>query len=58
MDRLQGHHRAVLDDVSVISRVYHQAPVVLDQFAQEPVAQGVAERNANAVRKPWTAEQG
>lgn len=49
-------HRAVLDDVAVIARSYGNAPVVLDQFAQEPVAQGLAERKVRALRRPWTNE--
>jgi hypothetical protein len=48
--------RAVLDDVAEVARSYHQAPVVLDQFGQEFVAQGLTERGIVATRQPWTNE--
>jgi hypothetical protein len=49
-------HRTILDEVATIARSYGRAPVVLDQFAQEPVAQGLVERGVTALRRPWTNE--
>ena len=49
-------HRSVLEDVARISRAYGRASVVLDQFAQEPVAQGLTERGVSPIRQPWTNE--
>ena len=46
--------RAVLDDVATVARSYGHAPVVLDQFGQEFVAQGLIERGLSAIRQPWT----
>jgi hypothetical protein len=48
--------RAVLDDVATVARAYRHAPVVLDQFGQEFVAQGLTDRGIVAVRQPWTNE--
>lgn len=49
-------HRTFLDNVAVIAKSYGNAGVILDQFAQEPVAQGLTERGIQAIRKPWTNE--
>jgi hypothetical protein len=48
--------RAVLDEVATVSKLYGHAPVVLDQFGQEFVAQGISERGLSPVRRPWTNE--
>ena len=48
--------RSVLDDVATVARSYGHAFVVLDQFGQEFVAQGLVERGLSAIRQPWTNE--
>ena len=48
--------RAVLDDVAGLARSYGHASVVLDQFGQEFVAQGLSARGVSAIRQPWTNE--
>jgi hypothetical protein len=50
------NHRLVLDEVAAISKAYNHARVVLDQYASEPVAQGLVERGVPAIRRPWTNE--
>ena len=42
--------------MATIAKSYGYAQVVLDQFAQEPVAQGLTERGIQPIRKPWTNE--
>ena len=48
-------HAGVLDEVAAIARRYN-AWVALDQYAAEPVAQGLAERGISPIRKPWRNE--
>ena len=45
-----------LDAVAELSRVYHHAPVVIDQYAAEPIRQGLAERGLAVLPRPWTNE--
>jgi hypothetical protein len=46
----------VLDEVAAIARAYGSAPVLLDQYAAEPIAEGLTERGINPVRRPWRNE--
>lgn len=48
-------HRTVLDEVAAIALAY-RARVLLDQYAAEPIAQGLGERGVGALRKPWRNE--
>lgn len=49
-------HRAVLDEVAQLATIYNRASVLLDQYAAEPIAQGLAERGVSPIRKPWRNE--
>lgn len=50
------NHRAVLDEVATIAKAYQRAQVLLDQYAAEPIAQGLAERGLTPLRRPWRNE--
>jgi len=43
-----------LDSVADLARAYNGAPVVIDQFAAEPIRQGLASRGLAVVARPWT----
>jgi hypothetical protein len=43
-----------LDAVADLARAYNGAPVVIDQFAAEPIRQGLASRGLSVVARPWT----
>lgn len=49
-------HREALDNVAAIAKAHNNAPVLLDQFAAEPIAQGLQERGVHVIRRPWTNE--
>lgn len=48
-------HAQTLDEVAGIARRYN-ATVALDQYAAEPIAQGLSERGIFPIRKPWRNE--
>jgi hypothetical protein len=44
-----------LDELAAMSRAYHDAPAVIDQFAAEPVRQGLERRGVHVIARPWTS---
>ncbi|HEV8546199.1 MAG TPA: hypothetical protein VGQ64_07880 [Candidatus Limnocylindrales bacterium] len=44
-----------LDEIADLARVY-RAPVVIDQYAAEPIRQGLVRRGVRVIAKPWTNE--
>ncbi|MGD0123477.1 MAG: hypothetical protein ABSC46_13065 [Candidatus Limnocylindrales bacterium] len=45
-----------LDEIALICRAYNGAPVLIDQFAAEPIRQGLAKRGLQVYPRPWTQE--
>jgi hypothetical protein len=45
-----------LDAIAELSRDYNRAPVVIDQFASEPIRQALAGRGVRVLERPWTNE--
>lgn len=46
----------VLDEVADLSLAYGHASVICDQFAAQPVVQGLRARGVSIRERPWTAE--
>jgi hypothetical protein len=45
-----------LDQIAELARAYGGAPVVTDQYAAEPIRQGLAARGVSVRAKAWTSE--
>jgi hypothetical protein len=45
-----------LDEVALTAGEYGRAPVILDQWADEVIAQQLESRGCHVVRRPWTNE--
>ena len=45
-----------LDQVAELGRAYHGAAVLIDQYAAEPIRQGLVERGLAVLPRPWTNE--
>ena len=45
-----------LDEITAIAEAYGRAAVVIDQFAAEPIRQGLAARGVAVLARPWTNE--
>lgn len=50
------NHAAVMDEIAALSRELGGAPVVLDQWAGEVLAQQMQSRGCHVVRRAWTNE--
>ena len=48
-------HAAILDEVAATAKSM-EAPVLLDQWASEPIAQGLEARGCRVIRRAWTNE--
>jgi hypothetical protein len=45
-----------LDEIAALSRTYRRAPVLIDQFAAEPIRQALRKRGVTVTERPWTNE--
>jgi hypothetical protein len=45
-----------LDEVALIAAAYNGAQVLIDQYAAEPIRQGLVKRGLRVEAKPWTSE--
>jgi hypothetical protein len=43
-----------LDEIAAISQAYYGARCLIDQYAAEPIRQGLAARGLNVTEKPWS----
>ncbi len=43
-----------LDEIAALSRGYGRAPVLIDQYAAEPIRQGLHRRGVPVLARPWT----
>jgi len=50
------NHRAVLDEIAAVARAHNNASVILDQWASEPIRQGLVERGLTVRLRAWTNE--
>jgi hypothetical protein len=45
-----------LDEIAALSRLYNTAPVLIDQYAAEPIRQALRKRGVTVRERPWTNE--
>lgn len=45
-----------LDEIAAMANAYNGAPVRIDQYAAEPIRQGLADRGVHVAAVPWTNE--
>jgi hypothetical protein len=45
-----------LDAIAALSQEYLRAPVIIDQYAAEPIRQALARRGVHVIERPWTNE--
>lgn len=50
------NHRSVLDEVAAIAKVHNDGTCLIDQWASEPIRQGLAERGVTVRPRAWTNE--
>jgi hypothetical protein len=47
---------STLDEIAQVSLAYNGAPALIDQYAAEPIRQGLAARSIRVLARPWTNE--
>jgi hypothetical protein len=47
---------STLDELALLASAYNRARVLTDQYAAQPIRQGLASRGLNVSEKPWTNE--
>ena len=47
---------STLDEIAVLAGAYNRAAVLTDQYAAQPIRQGLAARGLNVQERPWTNE--
>ena len=47
---------STLDELAELSMAYNGAPALIDQYAAEPIRQGLASRRIRVLARPWTNE--
>jgi hypothetical protein len=47
---------ATLDEIAALATVYNRARVITDQFAAQPIRQGLTARRLSVAERPWTNE--
>lgn len=45
-----------LDEIAALSKAYHGAKVLIDQYAAEPIRQALRKRGVSVIERPWTNE--